>query len=590
MLPSVAKKLYMKAVNAYIDKIDPTHKRSRRLYEGEFHIPLHNFSGPGTRIDLKEVRDFPPYNEVDACSKTHDLDYVDIKDRKTKGIITKEQASKEIMDADRKAIECYDKHPSDWGYSAAKAGIRGKLGIESLYSFLKGKPSTFYGSGITYKLDNSSKLIVDTVDSVIKTKDLMRTASFEIKNALRKISYNPSNIDPFGSWIYKSQLYPGDIDLVETEEITGTREEAIKKFVKITKTIIRNIMKSDNYFIGDIKAGFDRRFMIDIGIILYRSIEDGGNKIEGFHKGKVDKEIEELHSKELITEDEANEFIELSDMVKLKTSKWEELYEKLREKWLLRWSPEEILKGYKHLPKGVKYSLSSAIQDPTLTKIDMWTDKGMNGRFIEFSNVLTYIRIDKQTGEREVINYENDIINLAENLKKEVAKYAFSEVFYKPTKMIKRMWSIARLYIKRGKHIDEESYIKDIKILTQILQSDIGRLSQIISDLDVLKLITASESENNIKDEDIPYDSIFNELSNIIYRMQNLYEIGEDEENYLDEAIEGIEYTIEELTKRKDINNSIIEIKKFLNDVLQKFTKSLLEKVGYYPPPKRFLQ
>lgn len=141
-MTTIAKKAYKKLVNKFIDAKDPEHKRSRRLYEGELHIPLHNFTGPGTRIDLPEVRNFPPYNDIDACSKEHDLEYVRIK--ALKGITDTEKA-KLIKDADRKAIECYDKHKNEYGYSLAKAGISGKMGVENLLSILKGKESVLYG-------------------------------------------------------------------------------------------------------------------------------------------------------------------------------------------------------------------------------------------------------------------------------------------------------------------------------------------------------------------------------------------------------------------------------------------------------------
>ena len=53
-------------------------KPIRYLKNGETHAPLHNFTGPGTRIDLPEVRNFKPYNGIDACSKIHDFQFVKI--------------------------------------------------------------------------------------------------------------------------------------------------------------------------------------------------------------------------------------------------------------------------------------------------------------------------------------------------------------------------------------------------------------------------------------------------------------------------------------------------------------------------------
>ena len=47
--------------------------KSRALLLGELHMPLHNFSGPGTRLDKFSKTE--PFNGIDACSKKHDLDY-----------------------------------------------------------------------------------------------------------------------------------------------------------------------------------------------------------------------------------------------------------------------------------------------------------------------------------------------------------------------------------------------------------------------------------------------------------------------------------------------------------------------------------
>jgi hypothetical protein len=181
-MSTIAKKVYKTLVNKFIDAKDPEHKRSRRLYEGELHVPLHNFTGPGTRMDLPEVRNFPPYNDIDACSKEHDLEYEKIK--KMKGI-SKEEKAKLIKGADRKAIECYDKHKDEYGYSLAKAGISGKMSVENLLSIIKGKESVLYGGNIYggkgvvgggIHLNDSSKELSLNVNLAISNLLLAHTA------------------------------------------------------------------------------------------------------------------------------------------------------------------------------------------------------------------------------------------------------------------------------------------------------------------------------------------------------------------------------------------------------------------------------
>ena len=80
----------------------------RYLKENEIHLPNHNFTGPGTRIDLPEVRNFKPYNNIDACSKVHDIEFNEI----FKMPLGKERSEK-IREADRKVLACYDKYPNE---------------------------------------------------------------------------------------------------------------------------------------------------------------------------------------------------------------------------------------------------------------------------------------------------------------------------------------------------------------------------------------------------------------------------------------------------------------------------------------------
>jgi len=99
----------------------------RYLKEGEIHVMNHNFTGPNTKIGLPEVRNFKPYNNIDACSKVHDIEFNEI----FKMPLGKERSEK-IREADRKVLECYDKYPNESGYTLAKAGINSKIGLEDL--------------------------------------------------------------------------------------------------------------------------------------------------------------------------------------------------------------------------------------------------------------------------------------------------------------------------------------------------------------------------------------------------------------------------------------------------------------------------
>jgi hypothetical protein len=123
-------KIFQVTSNAqrFVDKNMRGNKNPIRYLElGEIHVPNHNFTGPGTKIELEHVRNHAPYNEVDACSKIHDLEF----NRLFKMPLGKER-SEGIRKADREALECYARHKNADGYRLAAGGINTKIALEDL--------------------------------------------------------------------------------------------------------------------------------------------------------------------------------------------------------------------------------------------------------------------------------------------------------------------------------------------------------------------------------------------------------------------------------------------------------------------------
>ncbi|ESO85716.1 hypothetical protein LOTGIDRAFT_155209 [Lottia gigantea] len=66
-------------------------------YPGEKHLPGHNYTGPGTRLDLRlDQNDKPkqgeePVNRVDAAALKHDILY------RNKDIISRHEADKQMI-------------------------------------------------------------------------------------------------------------------------------------------------------------------------------------------------------------------------------------------------------------------------------------------------------------------------------------------------------------------------------------------------------------------------------------------------------------------------------------------------------------
>lgn len=351
--------------------------------------------------------------------------------------------------------------------------------------------------------------------------------SNDIQDKINIITMNPDNYIPFGSWTYKSQLYPGDVDLMEAAEHCCDRESAVKYFVGEIKKIVRKILKVKLLYLGDVKAGIDERYVVDIGKIEYGP----STKITGYDPKYIIKQIVKLAGDGLLTKDEV---MKLGAMLKdnISVEDFEKLSDFFRSKWLLRWNAKELLNGFKVLPGKLKYTLGDAIQDNTMTKIDLWGQ--INARFIEITNVYMLYYIDEY-GQRVLLNFENDLRLMVQKLTDEANKFLYSPTYFNPFKMIKRIWSISR--ITGNKEM--------IKKLTPFMQSDMGRLSQIKSEIETLIGIL-----ENVKRP--PVKTIYKQIDSFKSRFANVYQVY-FEEDKVDGILSSIlskqntKYTIEHL-------------------------------------------
>lgn len=133
----LATKAYKAAANVY--RAFNCDDKARPLLEGELHPKCWNFCGPGTRIDLPEVRNHVPYDNIDSVCKEHDIDYYDAKDKPDKAQL--------IRKADKKMINNLESFKNDSGYGLAKYAIKGKMTAENiLKDLIKNKFESHYGT------------------------------------------------------------------------------------------------------------------------------------------------------------------------------------------------------------------------------------------------------------------------------------------------------------------------------------------------------------------------------------------------------------------------------------------------------------
>lgn len=393
--------------------------------------------------------------------------------------------------------------------------------------------------------------------------------------AIKLISINPKNVIIYGSGAIASALWAGDVDLFEIVTYSGKKEEVAKKIASYLQDVVKNITKTPNVLLGDVKAGIYKPLYVDIG-----KIHNG--KILNYYPKEIRSRIEEHYlSKEefnkLKKKDcdyEGNYIEELLKLIKDKPTIKEflELQEIIRQNYTLRWNDDEIKQGYKDYSRGGKKDkqyLWEAIQDKTPVKIDMLYP--INGRVIEVTNFFKLYY--KNNGQVKGINVEDqdDLESFILSLKDQILKLVGGkEKSY--LKAVKRIATIARL----------TKDFKTLKLLTPILNSSLGLLYQNIGDMKAL--IDYIEYKKSV-----PFAFILNEIDLFRTRLSNIFEFQFHEEEIDKQIINIIEHKYQNNEKSKEfIVDHLKEIIEQLFHVLNKETKKALNKIGFIPIPKKY--
>lgn len=288
----------------------------------------------------------------------------------------------------------------------------------------------------------------------------------------------------FGSAGIREQLYAGDFD--------GFEEVAVKSVASAVsgfKKIIRGLQKRKDLFIGDIKAGMIEKWKVIPDTTMIK-----GNEVVGYDRIRSQTILDGLHKDGLITKEEyevgrhalkpvmePRDLSEAVDVLKFH---------------IVRWSPRDCLAGKTTLRDGTTYTLAQALVTPTVAKLDVygWVQ---NNRFSEFSVVYEFRK------GSEVLNPTKKTMDkLVESLNEGVIAYRESGNYFK---VLKRIYSLAKL--KGEKYIIDE--------LTPILNSDLGRLYFINTDISTLLFLL--EHHKNLPDEQlrIEVDQFIARLANV---------------------------------------------------------------------------
>jgi len=374
-----------------------------------------------------------------------------------------------------------------------------------------------------------------------KNKDSLTT---QVKDTLNLIIRNKNNAMPFGSYVYRSQYYPSDIDYHEVFETSPSKVESIYNItIRALKKFTRDVQKKRSIYFSEIKTGLDFRF--DLDVLSDNFLDD----------------VTDLYKKKLFTKDEYEYINILHDAYKKDVSccALDELKEIIRLKRILRWKAKDILRGYVIVVGNKKITLDEAVRHNAQIKIDIWAP--INGRYIEITNFFFLVVYDKET--KKIIILNHTIGNYVKMILEQVIKYS-SKLFFNPFKMAKRMWGIAR----------ETKNDELLKTLMPLFQGPIAKINQIIAEIEVLVGMC-----ENLKS--LPLQTMIAQIDEFKQRLSNIYNIEYDENQ--------IYMLIDEILKKKKnkkvILDNLIEIKTLLKNTRTKYTLIFLKAKNLYPVP-----
>ena len=294
--------------------------------------------------------------------------------------------------------------------------------------------------------------------------DKKPTSSFNlyVDDELKNLSYakHDSTIMPFGSYLFRYQKYPGDIDLIE-DIVGNSKQEVVKNFCKRIKEIVRSIQKKKGHYYSEVKFGQDLTYAIKVGYL-----KEGVYYVNPSLKQTL---IKLYNNRQFSKED----YIRCMDILRggneLHFDVFDEIIKIIRSYFIIRWTPAEILNNKKKLKSNKFITMEQALILSSLTKIDEIVY--INGVFIEVTNIyhLQY----KEHGQVEELNknYISNVIPL------EIERLFYSNMWYDPFKMLKRVVSYCNFMINETNN-DHAAHYEIVKQLVPFLISNISLLNQ----------------------------------------------------------------------------------------------------------------
>jgi len=331
-------------------------------------------------------------------------------------------------------------------------------------------------------------------------RDFPKQYSSDLLKVLKGISLGTPMV--VGSSADHRIMYSADYDLMEEvilrRNSATTFQKKLKKIQKIGKVV-------------DIKIGEISQW----NLLKKPFIKNG--TVKNYNQGDELKHLSALWAAETITHDE---FMLAQTLLKPHLTAEEFLIARKELRFgLLRWTPREIYQGYKNLrDKSIIY-LYDAFKTKGITKLDLivW----LKNKYVEVSNIILWT------------NSSGKHFAYIPALKKGIAENILEfEAEGNYIKVAKRMLSLAKQYKNQS----------DIEKLTSILNSPIGKLYMVTSDIEVLSEFPAAVKKYKRKELDLLKDDFaklfFPELKGAIPNLKILDKMKEVLQSETKKALE----------------------------------------------------
>lgn len=371
-------------------------------------------------------------------------------------------------------------------------------------------------------------------------KDILKKKSFysnEIEDIKKLVGFTYKNVEILGSFGIRSQLYYSDVDMFENSIKLST-----KKIEKEFKKKIKQMLKDDTYYIGDIKCGtydkfkiIDEKAYIKNSKVYFYDYKDSLNKLNQLKHYFKPSEYDEYKKllKKKPSQDELNKII------------------KNLRLHIIRWKPTEILDGFKILIDGTKYKFIDAIPSNSLFKLD-FIKYMKNGIFQEFSIIYD---IRKKNNQR----VNNIYYDTRETLINDINIYKSKKKYFK---VLKRYFSLLK-YDYQYNNMKSNKY--KIIVLNQILNNNISSVYQVLSIIENMIFLFENEEHLDKKRIDKSVDTLIHKLSFIF------------DKSFINEEKEIIG-DLKLILRKKSVGNTL----KILNDIYDDLESILNKKSKKY--------